>query len=177
MLVYYVSITGYAQIQPTRRLAFSGSFQPAATLEILLLEPMDTVLAPPILSSETTPLPDYRTLLPELETVKEQLITVMETEKPYLEPDLSLADLARRIQVNSVVLSQVINMGTGRNFNDFINAYRVDEFKREVLNPANAHLSFLGLALNCGFNSKATFNRAFRKFTGTSPGAFAEERA
>ena len=96
----------------------------------------------------------------------------MTTDKPYLEPELSLAALARRLHTNPVVLSQVINTGAGKNFNDFVNQYRVDEFKRQVRNPANAHLSFLGLALDCGFNSKATFNRAFRKFTGQSPGEF-----
>ena len=72
-----------------------------------------------------------------------------------------------------MLLSQVINVGARRNFNDFVNEYRVDEFKRQVRNPANAHLSFLGLALDCGFNSKATFNRAFKKFTGLSPKEFA----
>ena len=68
----------------------------------------------------------------------------------------------------------MINAGAGKNFNDFVNAYRVDEFKRQVREPASAHLSFLGLALDCGFNSKATFNRAFKKFTGTSPKEFTE---
>jgi AraC-like DNA-binding protein len=85
---------------------------------------------------------------------------------------LSLADLARRMRTNPVVLSQVINMGVGKNFNDFVNHYRVEEFKQQAKKPTNAHLSLLGIALDCGFNSKATFNRAFRKFTGTSPGEF-----
>jgi AraC-like DNA-binding protein len=97
----------------------------------------------------------------------------MNTEKPHLDPDLSLPDLARRLRTNPVVLSAVINAGAGKNFNDFINEYRVGEFKQQVRMPANAHLSFLGLALDCGFNSKATFNRAFKKFTGTSPKEFA----
>lgn len=177
VLVYYVSITGYAQIQPTRRLAFSGNDERPILPQKLALEPVNEVFSSPDLPvMEAEPVMDNRILLPELEEIKAQLLVVMDTEKPYLEPDLSLADLARRLQVNAVVLSQVINTGTGRNFNDFVNAYRVEEFKREVRNPTNAHLSFLGLALNCGFNSKATFNRAFRKFTGTSPGAFADEQ-
>ncbi|RYF74627.1 MAG: AraC family transcriptional regulator, partial [Cytophagaceae bacterium] len=111
-------------------------------------------------------------LLPDLPERLSALLSFMNSEKPYLEPDLALPDLARRMHTNSVLLSQVINAGAGKNFNDFVNEYRVDEFKRQVRDPANAHLSFLGLALDCGFNSKATFNRAFKKFTGTSPKEF-----
>ncbi|MBO0932595.1 helix-turn-helix domain-containing protein [Fibrella aquatilis] len=173
VLVYYVSITGYAQIQPTRRLAFSANanITPRPPVQEPILTDTPAGVALPKLTATDIRSVDQG-LGAELEAQKQELLTIMATEKPYLEPDLSLADLARRMQVHPVTLSQVINTGTGRNFNDFVNAYRVEEFKRQVRNPANAHLSFLGLALNCGFNSKATFNRAFRKFTGTSPGAF-----
>ncbi|GAB3639662.1 helix-turn-helix domain-containing protein [Spirosoma arcticum] len=143
ILIYYVSIAGYGQVQPGKRL----TFQPAS--------------ADP-------------SAFPELANWKTKLVTLMDTEKPYLEPELSLADLARRMQINPVSLSQVINAGAGKNFNDFVNGYRVDEFKERVRNPANGHLSFLGIALECGFNSKATFNRAFRKCTGLSPKAYVE---
>ena len=143
ILIYYVSITGYAQVQIGKRL----TFQPSPAV-------------PPA--------------LPELANSKAKLLLLMDTEKPYLEAELSLADLARRIQTNPVMLSQVINVGAGKNFNDFVNEYRVDEFKQRVCDTANSHLSFLGIALNCGFNSKATFNRAFRKCTGLSPKQYAE---
>jgi AraC-like DNA-binding protein len=93
----------------------------------------------------------------------------MDAEKPYLEAELSLPDLARRLRMPVPLLSQVVNEGTGKNFNDFINAYRVAEFLRQAQEPANAHLSLLGIALNSGFNSKSTFNRAFKKVTGASP--------
>lgn len=99
---------------------------------------------------------------------------LMDTEKPYLEPELSLADLSRRMHTNPVLLSQVINTGAGKNFNDFVNEYRVNEFKQRVREPTNGHLSFLGIALDCGFNSKATFNRAFKKCMGLSPKAYVE---
>jgi len=72
-------------------------------------------------------------------------------------------------------MSYLVNAGFGKNFNDFINSYRVEEVKRKVNDPATAHLSLLGVAFDCGFNSKATFNRAFKKLTGMAPWTFAGE--
>jgi AraC-like DNA-binding protein len=68
----------------------------------------------------------------ELAAWKGQLLNLVEAEKPYLEVELSLPDLARRLQMPVPLLSQVINEGTGKNFNDFINAYRVAEFLRQA---------------------------------------------
>ncbi len=155
VLIYYVSITGYAQLQPGHRLTFRES---EAIPEIAEKQADEVVVIP--------------APSPELLASRERMLAYMDAEKPFLDPDLSLPDLARRLKTTPVLLSQVINTGVGKNFNDFINEYRVNEFKRQVREPANAHLSFLGLALDCGFNSKATFNRAFKKFTGTSPGEF-----
>lgn len=173
VLIYYVSINGYAQIQPGRRLTFQTP-DIAPTLVTLSSDYAPTLTAES--GTERQPEPSVVPLLPDdLLPLRNRLLDFMNAEKPYLEPDLSLTDLARRMHTNPVVLSQVINTGVGKNFNDFVNEYRVEEFKRQLLNPANTHLSFLGLALDCGFNSKATFNRAFRKFTGTSPKEFAQQ--
>lgn len=91
---------------------------------------------------------------------------LMDTEKPYLDPQLTLADLARRAGVNANALSFVINSAFGRNFNDFVNEYRVGEVKRRFRKGSG---TILGTAFDCGFNSKATFNRAFKKFAGATP--------
>ncbi len=122
-------------------------------------------------SAETEP---RRTLLPakELEKLKIKLQNLMETEKPYLNPQLTLTDLSRQIGVNSAVLSFVVNNGFGKNFNDFINAFRIEAVKEKLATADDAGL--LGVAFDCGFNSKATFNRAFKKFTGISPKEFQE---
>ena len=92
-------------------------------------------------------------------------------DKLYLEPELSLSDLAVKLKTNTSVLSAAINSNFGKNFNDFVNEYRVEEFKKQIKLPENQHYTLLAVAFDCGFNSKATFNRAFKKFTGQAPKA------
>ncbi len=183
VLIYYVSIEGYAQTQTARKLIFSAETAESQMVDYVpepgnVPEPVGegqpgqrNVPAPTHPPGEPKPTP----ALPDLPERLAALLRHMTTEQPYLEPELTLPDLARRLRTNPVVLSQVINAGAGQNFNDFVNAYRVNEFKRQVRLPGKAHLSLLGIALDCGFNSKATFNRAFRKFTGTSPKDFSAE--
>lgn len=96
----------------------------------------------------------------------------MAEEKLYLNPDLSLPDLAKHLQTNASVLSAVINTAYGKNFNDFINTYRVEAVKTMLKSPEAQLYSLLGIGLECGFNSKSTFNRAFKKATGKSPGEY-----
>jgi AraC-like DNA-binding protein len=73
------------------------------------------------------------------------------------------------LQVNRSLLLAVINRGVGKNSNDLVHEYRMREFQHRARLPANQHLTLLGSALDCGFNSKATFNRVFKKMTGKSP--------
>ncbi len=176
VLIYYISINGYAQIQPGRRLMFQAA-TPVASIDLVAAPTGSELALAQLQASQQQPVATSQGIPEELLLLRDRLIAYMVAEKPFLEPDLSLADLARLMHINSAVLSQVINTGAGKNFNDFVNEYRVQEFQQQLRQPVNAHLSFLGLALNCGFNSKATFNRAFRKFTGTSPKAFADSQA
>jgi len=96
----------------------------------------------------------------------------MKDERPYLNPDLNLSDLANELQMNRAQLSQIINSGFQKNFNDFINEYRVNTFKEKINSGEHKQLSLLGLAFDSGFNSKATFNRVFKKLTQTSPSEY-----
>lgn len=91
------------------------------------------------------------------------------TETPYLDPELNLVTLSERLKWNRAELSEVINSGFQMNFNDFVNSYRVEAVKKMFADGKQSQLSILGLAFECGFNSKATFNRVFKKFTQQSP--------
>ncbi len=110
----------------------------------------------------------------DLEKLKTKLRNLMETEKPFLDSQLTLGALAKQIGVNTTVLSYTVNNGFNLNFNDFVNEYRIAEVKSKLNGGAAEKDNLLGIALESGFNSKATFNRAFKKFTGVSPKEFAE---
>ncbi len=101
-----------------------------------------------------------------------KLSRVMQEHQYYLNQDLSLPELARQLGLSANRLSQVINQHFACNFFDFVNRYRVEEFKRRALNPEYAHLTLLGIAYDCGFASKSSFNKTFKRLTGQSPSEF-----
>ena len=109
----------------------------------------------------------------EMARLRSRLLAVMSDERPYLDPSLTLTDLTRAVGVNSTVLSHLINKGFEKNFNDFINEYRINEVKSRL--RATDDETMLAIAFESGFNSKATFNRAFKKFTGRTPREFQED--
>lgn len=106
----------------------------------------------------------------------EQLVLLMQREKPYLEPELTLGDLAKLMNIHPNHLSQVINARADKNFYDFVNAWRIEEFLRKADDPSNQHFTLLALAFDCGFNSKASFNRNFRNYTGHAPTTYLKGR-
>lgn len=100
------------------------------------------------------------------------LTALMNKDALYRRNDLSIDDLADKLDVHANYLSQVINEREKKNFYDFINQYRVQEFKKLASDPKNRHLTLLGLAFECGFNSKSSFNRYFKKATGQTPSEY-----
>jgi len=100
------------------------------------------------------------------------LMKSMEHDKQFLNPSLNLDCLSEYIGVAPKTISKVINQHFGKNFNDFVNDFRVAEFKRRILDHNLAHLTINGIAADCGFNSPATFQRAFKQSTGMSPTDF-----
>lgn len=102
-----------------------------------------------------------------------QKITVlMHTEKAYTECELSLSDLANRLGTLPNYLSQVINDKEGKNFYDYINTLRIEEFKRLIAIPENQVYTMLSLSYDCGFNSKSSFNKNFKRATNQSPSQY-----
>ncbi|MBO2032847.1 helix-turn-helix domain-containing protein [Siccationidurans ginsengisoli] len=116
-------------------------------------------------------------LAPELLPWRDKLLALMATERPWLEPELTLAELAQRLRTTPNLLSKVINAGCGQNFNDFVNTYRVHEASRKLADPHFAHYSLVGVALDSGFNSKSTFNRVFKKLLGQAPSEVARPKS
>jgi AraC-like DNA-binding protein len=93
----------------------------------------------------------------------------MIAEKPYKNADLSVSDLAEMLGTKPHVLSRIINDSYHKNFRDFVNTYRIEEFIRLANTKEFKHYTFLALAQEVGFNSKSTFNLAFKKMTNQSP--------
>ncbi|HEX7015191.1 MAG TPA: helix-turn-helix domain-containing protein, partial [Cyclobacteriaceae bacterium] len=118
-------------------------------------------------TSSTEPIAESREK-PSQELV-ERLRGFMTDTKPYLDPELSLSSLAKKMGMTRNQLSQLINAGLGENFYDFINKYRVEEVKRLMADPQKQNYNLLGIALEAGFKSKSTFNLIFKRFTGLTP--------
>ncbi len=105
----------------------------------------------------------------QLEVIHDSLVQVMKTEKLYQTPELTLADVAKKLEIHPNILSQVINRIEQKNFFDYINGLRVAEFKTRIALPENLQFTMLSIAFDCGFNSKTSFNRNFKNATGLSP--------
>ena len=101
--------------------------------------------------------------------ILEQLVKYMETEKPYLDDQLTMPLVAAKSGISVNHLSQIINEYRKENFFDFVNSYRVEEVKQKLLNPKNDAFTLLAIAFECGFGSKSAFNRIFKKSTGQTP--------
>lgn len=94
---------------------------------------------------------------------------LMEAERMYLDHDLSLTSLARKLGFKNKELSQIINQGFGENFYHYVNRFRVQHFKAMMQDEAFRNMSIDGLSSECGFKSKSTFYAAFKKVEGMTP--------
>ena len=93
-------------------------------------------------------------------------------EKVYRDENISLQLLSEKSGIQPHYLSQIINEKMNKNFITLINGYRVEEAKKRLVDPRDRHLSILGIAFDVGFNSKAAFNRAFKKHAGMTPSEY-----
>ena len=106
---------------------------------------------------------------------KEKILEQIEVQQIYTDPNLSLTELAKTIQTNRSILSSVINQGFGMNFNDFINSKRVEAVILKLEDGEHLKHTLLSIALDSGFNSKATFNRAFKKYSSMTPKQYIDQ--
>ena len=111
----------------------------------------------------------------EVSTIQKNLLVLMQTEKTYTDPELTLSDLAQKINVHPNTLSQIINSVEQKNFYEYINDLRVEEFKKLIAIPDNQKFTLLSLAFDSGYNSKTAFNRNFKKNTGHSPSDYLKQ--
>lgn len=149
LVFYYISINGYTNAV---KISMEGLY--AHTINVFSQE------------SETL---DDTIVAKDLEPWKTKILAHITEDKVYENPRLTLADMAEAMDTNTKTVSSIINSGFKMNFNDFVNHYRVEAVKNKLDLGEHHTTTLLGIAIDCGFNSKATFNRAFKKSTGVSP--------
>ena len=167
IVVYYIAINGYNAVSiPLKRLDFLPellvNYEPAKQLAAPKQTTEDA-------SFEIVDEPASKTEDEFLDVWKTKLSGYLDANKVYEEPELTLSELARRLSTNTSVLSKVVNQGFGMSFNDYINQFRVNAVINLLRKGEHKKQTLLGIAFDSGFNSKATFNRAFKKMTGLSP--------
>ena len=108
----------------------------------------------------------------EAENLAQKLQQYMETEKPYINPELCLTNLSIALEVYPHYITQVLSTIFNQNFYDYINTYRVDEAKKQLKDPKKSNFTVLAIAFDCGFNSKTAFNRAFKQKTSQTPSEY-----
>ncbi|MEO1652612.1 MAG: helix-turn-helix transcriptional regulator, partial [Bacteroidota bacterium] len=110
-----------------------------------------------------------------LDEWKDNIHHLFEKDKVYINPSLTLSDVADHLNTNRNLISKAINQAFGMNFNDFVNQKRAEAVIKSLEKGEHAKNTLLAIALDCGFNSKTTFNRAFKKHTGSTPKQFIDK--
>lgn len=158
MLIYYLSFQGYKTILTTE-------VHMVRFPEAIISEPAELIESVNTINKPSTNIQDFS-------DIKLALTEVMEKQMLFMEPELSLKELAGKINFPTAQVSAAINAEFGINFRSWVNSYRVEEVKKRLGNPKYEHLSLTGIAFDCGFNSEASFYRIFRQQTGYSPKSY-----
>ncbi len=104
--------------------------------------------------------------------IRQKLENCIQQAKPYLNSELTMPQLADQLKIAPHHLSQVINEQYALNFSDFVNQFRIEEMKARLVDPEYHHIKIEEIAFETGFNSKSTFQAAFKKFTGLTPSQY-----
>jgi AraC-like DNA-binding protein len=113
----------------------------------------------------------------EIRLIIVKLEHVMENQKFYLDPEITMDELADTINCSRHHLSQVLNAGLQKSFYDYINGYRVEEAKILLSDIAKANYKVSSIAYDAGFNSLSAFNEVFKKLTGVTPSQYRKQPA
>jgi YesN/AraC family two-component response regulator len=111
-----------------------------------------------------------------LDVLVKKIITLMEEDKLYQEAELTLQQVANKLQVPAYQVSQALNERMMKNFYELVNNYRVEDAKRLLLDEKSRNYTILSIGFEAGFNSKTTFNTVFKKFTGLTPSEYREQQ-
>ena len=162
IVVYYIAINGYnAVVIPLHKLLFEP--------QLLLRYQPPLSLPGPENGIDDAEYELVQESSSELEEWKQTIEQMLSEKRLFEDEELTLTNMARHLDSNPSFISKVINNGFGKNFNDFINGYRVEALIEKLRAGGHKTQTLMSLAFDCGFNSKATFNRAFKKHTGLSP--------
>jgi AraC-like DNA-binding protein len=167
ILFYYMSISGY-----TNSILSATSFRDSplnfyANFKFEADSPDEIGL--PILIPDNDNLAEDKNEIPDIDLWKEKIENLMLVDKMYENPELVISDLSNKLSTHSKKISQLINQGFNKNFNDFVNHYRIKAVIQKIEEGEHTIQTLLSLAFECGFNSKSTFNRAFKRSTSLSP--------
>ncbi|WP_299676011.1 helix-turn-helix domain-containing protein [uncultured Dokdonia sp.] len=154
--IYYMGVAGYKQpnyeLEPQQEIAMTSVKEEKTTIAVAELSERDTQIVKAINDA-------------------------LKKDKVFLNPTLNIQELSRKLSLPQQEISQVINAHFHKKFRDLINEYRVEEVKKMLHSEKMSHMSILGVALECGFNSEATFYRIFKKNTGLSPKEYRRQSA
>lgn len=156
ILLLYISISGYSNtIKATIRFDPKPLFRAAPSADDKRGETKNE-------AEEALNLNEWKTKIAHL----------FEIEEVYKKANLTLTDIAGLLDTNRNIVSKAINQEFNMNFNDFVNKKRAEAVIERLRKGEHVDSTLLGIALDCGFNSKTTFNRAFKKHTGATPKQF-----
>ena len=159
-IFYYIAVTGYGHV--IKQITLRNE-------KLTLINVFDDENSILKRDSQTNPTE------PDALKWKDKLSSLMIQKKLYENPRLTLSDVANELNTTTKTISSVVNSSFNMNFNDFVNHYRIEAVKDKLDKGEQSTSTLLGIALDCGFNSKATFNRAFKKSTSLSPKDYLEK--
>ncbi|MEL7123272.1 MAG: helix-turn-helix domain-containing protein [Bacteroidota bacterium] len=159
-VLYYLSIRGYKH--SLQLVAFLFQNESLKNRDAIKLNELSSQSESIASENESNELNDA------LEWVN-KINSLMKEQQLYENPILTLGDIAKILETNTRTISSAINKGTKMNFNDFVNSFRIEAVTQKFDENLQEGMTLLGIALSCGFNSKSTFNRAFKKQKGITP--------